>query len=84
MNQRFVEELTTLLEARLDKTIEKLSSLDDEIQSYKQTKEYASASEIPAGEVENRLLETFLELWIYQLNPIKASEPAFYSSVKEN
>lgn len=83
MNQRFVDELTTLLEARLDKTIEKLSSLDDEIQSYKQTKEYASASEIPVGEIENRLLETFLELWIYQLNPIKASEPAFYSSVKD-
>lgn len=84
MNQRFVEELTTLLEARLDKTIEKLRSLDEEIQSFKQTKEYASALEIPVGELENRLLETFLELWIYQLNPIKASEPAFYSSVKDN
>ena len=77
MNQKFVEELTTQLEGRLDKAIERLSALDDEMQSYKQTKEFASAAEIPSGELENRLLETFLELWIYQLNPIKASEPAF-------
>ena len=84
MNQKFVEEFTTLLEGKLDKTLEKLSALDDEIQSYKQTEEFASAAKLPAGELENVLLETFLELWIYQLNPIKASEPAFYSTVQDN
>ncbi len=72
VNARFMEDMTSMLEAELNSAIESLAGLDAQIQEFKHTPEYAALGKTEAGEIEAKLLETFLELWICQLNPAKA------------
>jgi hypothetical protein len=73
VNAHFIEEITTILEKRLKTAKEHLAMLDDSFKKYKTTPEYASLKGIPVAEAENKLIETFLELWIYHLNPAKGA-----------
>lgn len=73
VNAHFIEQITSILEKRLKVAKEKLTLLDQSFNDYKNTPEYATVKNLPAGEVENKLIETFLELWIYQLNPEKGA-----------
>ncbi|MFA7231121.1 MAG: hypothetical protein WC071_07605 [Victivallaceae bacterium] len=73
VNAHFIEQITDILEKRLKVAKEKLSLLDQSFNKYKDTPEYATVKTLPAGEVENKLIETFLELWIYHLNPAKGA-----------
>ncbi|MDD3154157.1 MAG: hypothetical protein PHS41_04760 [Victivallaceae bacterium] len=66
-----VENVTTVLEQELAEAEKSLASLNRNIQAFKLLPEYKKLSEIPVEELENRLIETFLEIWIYQLNPAR-------------
>jgi hypothetical protein len=77
VNTHFIDELTSVLNKRVAATKEKLVMLDESFRRFKDTQEYAEAKESGIGEIENKLLETFLELWIYHLNPQRGMEKAF-------
>jgi hypothetical protein len=69
VNIKFHEEFTKRLEKRLDAAIKKLVVMNDEFKSFKDTPEYKALKPEDIGIVENRLIETMLKLWIFQLNP---------------
>lgn len=71
VNTHFVEELTGVMDKRLAAAKEKLVMLDESFKRFKDTPEYADAKILGTGEVEGKLLETFLEIWIYHINPEK-------------
>jgi hypothetical protein len=77
VNAHFIDELTGILSKRLAVAKERLVMLDESFRRFKDTPEYAEAQQMGAGEIENKLLETFLELWIYHLNPQRGMEKAF-------
>lgn len=77
VNAHFIDELTGILNKRLAVTKERLVMLDESFRRFKDTPEYAEAKELGTGEIENKLLETFLELWIYHINPQRGMEKAF-------
>ncbi len=72
VNARFMDDMASMLEKELGGAVESLAGLDAQIQEFKKTPEFANLKGYHAEEVENKLLETFLELWICQLNPAKA------------
>ncbi len=76
VNTHFIEELTNILDKRLGEAKVKLMQLDESFRKYSDAPEYAAVRKLPAGEVENLLLESFLELWIYHLNAQKGALPA--------
>lgn len=77
VNKHFIDELTGILNKRVDVTKERLVMLDESFRRFKDTPEYAEAKKLGTGEIENRLFETFLELWIYHINPQRGMEKAF-------
>jgi hypothetical protein len=76
VNTHFVEELTGVMDKRLATAKEKLVMLDESFKRFKDTPEYADAQGRGTGEIEGKLLETFLELWIYHINPERGMEKA--------
>jgi len=76
VNAKFMDDMAAMLEKELDGAVESLAGLDTQIQEFKKTPEFTNLKDYHAEEVENKLLETFLELWICQLNPAKAQAPA--------
>ena len=77
VNTHFIDQLTTILDKRVAATKEKLVMLDESFKRFKDTPEYVDSQKMGTGEIENKLLETFLELWIYHLNPQRGMETAF-------
>ncbi|MHB9137875.1 MAG: hypothetical protein ACYC4Q_00560 [Victivallaceae bacterium] len=76
VNTHFVEELTGVMDKRLATAKEKLVMLDETFKRFKDTAEYAEARNCNTSEIEGKLLETFLEIWIYHINPQKGMEKA--------
>ena len=76
VNTHFVEELTGVMDKRLATAKEKLVMLDESFKRFKDTPEYADVQGRGTGEIEGKLLETFLELWIYHINPERGMEKA--------
>lgn len=76
VNTHFIEELTNILDKRLGEAKDKLMLLDESFRKYSDTPEYAAVKKLHQGEVENLLLESFLELWIYHLNAQKGAVAA--------
>lgn len=76
MESKLAVKLSDSLEKKLEKAQESLSSLNHSINLYKDTPDYKKLSAQHSGEVENRLLESFLELWIYSLNPERGNASA--------
>jgi hypothetical protein len=75
-NNHFVKEVTGVIEKRLKLAQERLALLDKNFKMYQSTKEYAALKGMDSDAVESKLVETFLELWIYHLNPQKGALPA--------
>ncbi len=75
-NTHFINEVTAILDKRLKLAQQKLALLDQSFKQYKSTPEYAELRGMDNDKVENKLVETFLELWIYHLDPQKGNLPA--------
>lgn len=75
-NNHFVKEVTAVIEKRLKLAHKKLALLNDNFKRYKTTPEYVALKGMDSDAVESKLVETFLELWIYHLNPQKGAQPA--------
>jgi len=74
-NNHFVKAVTEVIEKRLKLAHTKLALLNENFKQYKSTPEYAALKGMDSDAVENKLVETFLELWIYHLNPQKGAQP---------
>lgn len=75
-NNHFVSEVTSVIDKRLKLAHEKLALLNENFKLYATSPEYVALKGMDSDAVENKLVETFLELWIYHLNPQKGSLPA--------
>ena len=64
------------LQKRLEGSMKSLSELNDSFLAFKNEGAYAEYTELPQKEVEDRMLESFLELWIYHINPDRGDLPA--------
>ena len=69
LQKELLEQMTDVLAKEIGETEKSLASLHGNILTFKDLPEYKNLEGIPVGEVENRLIETFLEIWIYELNP---------------
>ncbi|MCF6174154.1 MAG: hypothetical protein L3J71_00145 [Victivallaceae bacterium] len=75
-NNHFIKAVTAIIEKRLKIAHEKLALLDKNFKMYNSTPEYAALKDMDSDAVEGKLVETFLELWIYHINPQKGELPA--------
>ena len=72
----FVEKFTTSFELRCQKAIANLSALNDSLASIASDKELNELDKMKTSEIENKLIESMLELAIYHINPDKGDQPA--------
>ena len=64
------------LKARLEVALKSLSELNGTFLAFKDQPEYKSYLALPQKDIEARMLESFLELWIYHINPGRGDLPA--------
>ncbi len=69
LQKELLEQTTDVLAKEIGEAEKSLASLQGKILTFKDLPEYKGLEGVPTGEVENRLIETFLEIWIYELNP---------------
>ncbi|MDD5727145.1 MAG: hypothetical protein PHV59_01155 [Victivallales bacterium] len=74
-SELFTERMTNSLNVFVGKAIDKLTGLDETFRQFKNQGLYAKLQNKPVQEVESLLLESMLELWIYELNPAKGARP---------
>lgn len=70
----FAEKLTTSLNNFVNLAINKLAGLDETFRQFKKGSAYKALNKKSVKEVESLLVESMLELWIYELNPAKGSK----------
>lgn len=71
----FVDKITVSLNHFVKETQNKLAGLDETFRQFKNDPGYKDLSKKSVQEVENLLVESLLELWIYELNPEKGAKP---------
>ena len=64
------------LKDRLDGSMKSLSDLNNSCVAFKELPEYRSYLDLPQDAIETQMLESFLELWIYRINPDRGDLPA--------
>lgn len=64
------------LKTRLEKALKSISELNNSFLAFKDQPEYAGYTALPQKDLESRMLESFLELWIYHINPDRGDLPA--------
>ncbi len=69
----FAEKLSVSLNNLVDKAINKLSGLDETFRQFKKGTAYKELKNKSVKDVESLLIESMLELWIYELNPAKGA-----------
>ena len=69
------------LRTRLEKALKSLSQLNNAFLAFKGQPEYARYAGMPQKDLETRLIESFLELWIYHINPDRGALPAAQKGV---
>ena len=69
----FAEKLTVSLNNFVNQAINKLAGLDETFRQFKKGDSYKALNKKSVREVENLLVESMLELWIYELNPEKGA-----------
>jgi hypothetical protein len=70
----FAKKLTVSLNHFVDLAINKLAGLDETFRQFKKGSAYKKLNEKSVKEVESLLVESMLELWIYELNPAKGAK----------
>jgi len=73
---RFVEETARHLQNRLNGALQELAVLQAKFNQFKDDPEYAAIKNEPVDEIKCRMIESMLELWIYNLNPAKGERLA--------
>jgi hypothetical protein len=76
VESHFVENMTESLNQRVDKVKKELDDLYNSFDQFKGDPEYKKLSPEHVPEVESKLIETALELCIYQVNPKKGKMPS--------
>ena len=81
-NEYLKENITKSLDSKLQQSLGTLSELNNSFQElYDKTEKDSTIlkglTPDMVGEVQNRLIETLLEIIIYQMNPQKGNQPAF-------
>ena len=66
----------TQLKTRLESALKSLSALNNAFLAFKEQPEYATYAAMSQGALESKLIESFLELWIYHINPDRGALPA--------
>ncbi|MDD5698209.1 MAG: hypothetical protein PHH77_06285 [Victivallaceae bacterium] len=74
-SELFADKLTASLNRSVTLAVNKLAGLDETFRQFKNDRRYQELSRKSVPEVETLLLESALELWIYDLNPAKGQEP---------
>jgi hypothetical protein len=69
----FADKLTVSLNNYVNQAINKLTELDETFRQFKKGDAYKALNKKSVQEVENLLVESMLELWIYELNPDKGA-----------
>ena len=64
------------LKARLEDALKSLSALNNSFLAFKELPEYQGYLALPQKDIESQMLESFLELWIYHINPDRGDLPA--------
>ncbi len=70
----FAEKLTASLNTYVNQAVNKLTELDETFRQFKKGDAYKALNKKSVQEVENLLVESMLELWIYELNPEKGAK----------
>lgn len=71
----FAERMTKSLNFFVGKAVNKLAGLDETFRQFKNDRVYTELKKKSIKEVESLLIESMLELWIYELNPAKGDKP---------
>ena len=83
----FVDKLSGSMNQSVKLAVNKLAGLDETFRQFKKEKVYTDLKKKSIEEVESLLLESILELWIYELNPAKGeklADAAIRKPVKRN
>ena len=75
----FAERMTKSLNFFVGKAVNKLSGLDETFRQFKNDRVYDELKKKSIKEVESLLIESMLELWIYELNPAKGAKPVEFN-----
>ena len=70
----FAEKLSVSLNNFVNLAINKLAGLDETFRQFKKGSAYKALNKKSVKEVESLLVESMLELWIYELNPEKGAK----------
>jgi len=70
----FAEKFTVSLNNYVNQAVNKLTELDETFRQFKKGDAYKALNKKSVKEVENQLVESMLELWIYELNPDKGDK----------
>jgi hypothetical protein len=70
----FAEKLSVSLNHFVTQATNKLSGLDETFRQFKKENVYKELNKKSVKEVESLLMESMLELWIYELNPAKGEK----------
>jgi hypothetical protein len=71
----FIDQVTDMLELKLDVAFRDIASLNESVAKIKEDSHYQTLDREKIGEVENLLIESMLELAIYHINPDKGNMP---------
>lgn len=71
LEKNLVEQTSDTLSKELKEAEKSLASLQGNILSFQDLPEYKNLKGMSTAEAENHLIETFLEIWIYDLNPAR-------------
>ncbi|MDD5598329.1 MAG: hypothetical protein PHV82_10325 [Victivallaceae bacterium] len=74
-SEMFVEKISVSLNRFVKEAVNKLAGLDETFRQFKNEQAYKDLNKKSVQEVESLLLESLLELWIYELNPEKGGKP---------
>ncbi|MBR2435106.1 MAG: hypothetical protein IKB22_06495 [Lentisphaeria bacterium] len=75
LEQQLVVDMTDVLDAHLADAGQSLSQLNHSVEQFKELPEYKSLENEKQSMIESQLLETLLELWIYNINPARGEKP---------
>ncbi len=72
----FVEHVATTVEKRLEAVCNDLVKMDSTVEKFSQLQEMREIEKMKPDDVKLQMIESFLELCIYELNPAKGGKPA--------
>jgi hypothetical protein len=72
----FIEHVATTIEKRLELVCNDLVKMDSTVEKFSRLREMKEVEKMKPDDVKLEMIESFLELCIYELNPAKGGKPA--------